>query len=772
MLAECRKGLKAMARSKIRKSHSWSFFVAVLGVALATVICWTGLTIPSPKGKPLPIYGSKDIRLGIDIRGGVEAVFAPKDYNGVPTDRELKSVVSVLEKRLDGLQILDRDVIPVPQSGRVIVRFPWKSTEKNFNPEEAMKELGQTAQLTFKDPDGNVVLTGSDIASADALADTRDGSSFVSLNLKADGAKKFAEATGRLLGKTISINMDDTQLSAPVVQAKILDGKAQITGMKDAQSAAKLANQINAGALPFSITAISSNAISPKLGSNALSVMIMAGFVAMLIIFIFLLERYRIAGIVACIALIAQIVGILLAISIPQQTLTLQGIAGIILSIGMGVDANIIICERIREELRSGTPTQTAIHYGFDRAFASILDGNVTVAFASICLMVFGTGSMLSFGYSLLTGVILNLFCGAYLSNTMMRSLANFRAMRKPSLYRVSEKMIKEESTIRSEEKDMYTIANRLAPFYGFSFYKNRHRFLGFSLALIIIGCLAWVIFGAQLSIEFKGGSIIRYTVTGEGKINTEKLSDIASDKLGVPVVVQDSTSVTTKERSLSVSVSGNKALLPEDLVSLRDTISQNAGKDIKLTLADSNVVDPYIGRETLFNGLLALVVAAVLIVLYVWVRFRRISGLSAGAFSLLALLHDVLIAFLTFIVARYALNDTVIAVVLSILGWSVNDTIVIFDRIRENSKLFGSKVNLPDLVDLSIRESCSRSIYTSLCSFIAVLVAFVFALLNGITSIVQFSLPMMVGIIVGSYSSVALATVYWAQYIVTKKRR
>ncbi|WEG36559.1 protein translocase subunit SecD [Amygdalobacter nucleatus] len=760
-----------MARTKIRKSHSWSFFVAVLCVALATILCWTGLTLPAPKGKTLPLYGAKDIRLGIDIRGGVEAVFAPKDYSGTPTDRELRSVVSVLEKRLDNLQILDRDVIPVPQSGRVIVRFPWKSNEQNFNPEEAMQELGQTAQLTFKDPDGKVVLTGNDVASADAMADTRSGSSFVSLDLKPEGAKKFADATSRLLGKPISINMDDKLLSAPIVQAKIMDGKAQITGMEDAQSAARLANQINAGALPFSITAISSNAISPKLGNDALRVMILAGLVAMVIIFIFLLERYRLAGIVACVALVAQIVGILLVISIPQQTLTLQGIAGIILSIGMGVDANIIICERIREELRSGTPTQTAIHYGFDRAFASILDGNVTVAISSICLMAFGTGSMLSFGYSLLTGVILNLFCGAYLSNTMMRSLAVFKPLRKTSLYRVSDKMIAKESKIRSEEKDNYTIANRLAPLFGFSFYKNRYKFLAVSIALIAIGLVSWAIFGTKLSIEFKGGSIIRYTVTGEGDINTEKLSDVASEKLSVPVLVQDSTSVTTNERSLSVSVSGNKALLPEDLVALRDLLSKEAGENIKLTVADSNVVDPYIGRETLFNGLLALIVASVLIVLYVWIRFRRISGLSAGAFSLLALIHDVFIAFLTFIVARYALNDTVIAVVLSILGWSVNDTIVIFDRIRENSKLFGAKVSLPDLVDLSIRESCSRSIYTSVCTFIAVLVAFVFAAANGITSIVQFSLPLMVGIIVGSYSSVALATVFWAQYIVNKRK-
>lgn len=761
-----------MARSKMRKSHSWSFFVAVAVVALATLLTWTGMTLPAPNGGTLPVYGARDIRLGIDIRGGVEAVFAPKDYDGVPTEKELNSVVSVMEKRLDGLQILDRDVISVPQSGRVIVRFPWKSSEQNFNPEAAMQELGQTAQLTFKDPSGNIVITGNDVASADAVADPNTGRSVVSLTLKGEGAQKFAEATGRLIGQVISINMDDQKLSEPVVQTKISDGKAQITGMKDAQSAARLANQINAGALPFSITAVSSNAISPTLGSNALHVMVIAGFVAMLVLFAVLLYLYRLAGFVACIALLAQIVGILLAISIPQQTLTLQGIAGIILSIGMGVDANIIIAERIREEIRSGTPTQTAIHYGFDRAFSSILDGNVTVAIASICLMVFGTGSMLSFGYSLLTGVILNLFCGAYLSNTMMRSLATFKGLRKPYLYRVSAKMIEKDRIVREEEKEAWKIADRLAPMYGFSFFKNRYKFLAVSAVLVVVGLVCWAIFGAQLSIEFKGGSIISYTVSGDAEINTEKISDTLAADLGVPVIVQDSTSVTTNERSLSVSVSGNKALSPEELTQMKDSITAELPEGMTINLSDSNVVDPYIGRETLLNGLLALAIASVLIVLYVWIRFRNISGLSAGTFSLLALLHDVLIAFLTFIVAKYALNETVIAVVLSILGWSVNDTIVIFDRIRENSKLFGQKVSLPFLVDLSIRESFSRSIYTSLCSFIAVLVAFVFAVVYGITSIVQFSLPMMIGIIVGSYSSIALATLFWAQFMMSKKHK
>ncbi len=758
-------------KNKIRRSHSWTFFVAALLIIVATIISYTGIMVPEPGGDVVPLYGSKDMRLGIDIRGGVEAIFAPKDYDGVPSEEQLRSVVSIMEKRLDNLSIYDRDVISVPQSGRVIVRFPWKSSDDSFNPEAALAELGATAQLSFKEDNGDVVITGKDVKRAYPEVVNRNNENVVGLELTDEGARLFEEATGRLVGKKIGIYMDSSLLSNPVVQTKISGGRATITGMQNAEEAVKLADQINAGALPFAIEPISSSAISPSLGSNALNVMVKAGLVSFLVLCIFLIAYYRLAGFVACFALLAQVVGILLAISIPQQTLTLQGIAGIILSIGMGVDANIIIAERIKEEMRTGAGCRLAINSGFDNAFSSILDGNVTVAISAICLMIFGTGSMLSFGYSLLAGVILNLFCGAFLSNTMMRSLAEFDILRKPSLYNASEKQVERERKLKEGKTSDIEKAFAVIPLKKFDFYKNRYKSLVLSVILLVVGFASLLIFKANLDIQFSGGSIITYSVNNADLIDEEKAADVAEEKLGMLVTAQKTRSVSTEENSLVINVAGNNALTPEQQANLKEAL-QTAFPDAALEVADANVVEPFIGRETLINGLYALLIASVLIVLYVWVRFRTISGPSAGIFSLAALLHDVLLAFFVFIVFRMAINDTVLAVVLSILGWSVNDTIVIFDRIRENARLYGRDLSLDRVVELSIHQCLGRSINTSLCSFIAVFIAYVFALIYGISSIQQFALPMMVGLIVGSYSSIFLATPFWASWKLKQNKR
>lgn len=420
---------------KIKNSRKSTFFIVALIIAILTVICATGVNLPEPGGTKLRLHGAGEMRFGIDIRGGVEAVYAPKDFKGKPSDDQLQAINKIMQTRLDNLNILDRDIITDRQNGFVIVRFPWKTGEKSFDPAKAMKELGETARLTFQDEQKHVLLEGKDVKKATHEVNVQTGENIVSLELTSEGAKKFATATKENLNKQIAIYMDDKMISNPRVQAVITDGKAIISPMENAQAAVDLADKINAGALPFDITAISSSSISPSLGNNALHVMVMAGIVAFILLCIFLLLYYRLPGFVAILALTAQVVGILLAISIPQQTLTLQGIAGIILSIGMGVDANVIISERIKEELRGGAPLRTAIASGFDRAFSSILDGNVTVAISAICLMIFGTGAMLSFGYSLLVGVILNLVCGATLSHLMTASLACFKGLRKTWLY-------------------------------------------------------------------------------------------------------------------------------------------------------------------------------------------------------------------------------------------------------------------------------------------------------------------------------------------------
>ena len=422
-------------KGKLVKGHRRTFFVLTAVVILAVLVCLYGVVLPTPGGKRVSVHGAKEIRFGIDIRGGVEAIYVPTEYEGKPTEAQLSSIRAVMETRLDNLGILDRDVIIDSTNGRVVVRFPWKSGDNNFDPDTAIEELGETALLTFKDPSGNVVLTGSDVESASGGVDPQTGNNIVLLRLKPEGEAKFSEATGQLIGQQISINMDEQMISNPTVQTKITGNEATITGMSGPEEAIELANKINAGALPFAITATSSSTISPQLGSDALDVMIRAGAVAFVMLCLIMLARYRLNGFVATIALTAQVSGILLAISIPQQTLTLQGIAGIILSIGMGVDANVIISERIQEELVKGNNVRSAVEIGFDQAFSSVLDGNVTIAIAAACLIIFGSGSMLSFGYSLLVGVVLNLVCGATLSHHLTRSLVQFDGLRKPAMF-------------------------------------------------------------------------------------------------------------------------------------------------------------------------------------------------------------------------------------------------------------------------------------------------------------------------------------------------
>jgi protein-export SecD/SecF family membrane protein len=377
----------------------------------------------------------REIRFGIDIRGGVEAVFEPRDFEGTPSSADLDSARSVLELRMDNLQILDREITVDKGNGRILVRFPWKSDETDFNPEVALMELGEMARLTFRDPSGAIVLEGNDVAQSYAAVNQQTSEPIVELVLSSAGAAKFTEATGRLIGQVISIYMDDIVISEPVVRTQITGDRAYIDGSFTIQEAVALAEKINAGALPFALQSISSSSISPTMGQDALRVMLQAGLYAFLAICLFMLLYYRLPGFVACFALLGQVVGILLAISIPQQTLTLQGIAGIILSIGMGVDANVIISERIKEELRSGCSLQTALSNGFTRAFSSVLDGNVTVAIAAIILMIFGSGSMLSFGYSLLVGVILNGITGVTASRLMIGALSQINKLQNPWLY-------------------------------------------------------------------------------------------------------------------------------------------------------------------------------------------------------------------------------------------------------------------------------------------------------------------------------------------------
>jgi protein-export SecD/SecF family membrane protein len=407
----------------------------------ALVIAWIaffGLRIPLGDNFAIDIPGASQMRFGIDIRGGVDAVYQPVGLDRVPTSDELESARSVIEVRLDQKNILDRDVTVDRTNGDIIVRFPWKSDETDFNPQKAISELGETAKLSFRDSDGKVLVDGAHVTKS-VVASNGKGGYDVALTFDAEGKKLFAEATTRLIGKPIAIYMDEVKISEPTVQNAITDGEGVITngqvGNESLKEASDLAQKIAAGALPFSMEARNYSTISPTLGAGALNIMVTAGIIAFLLISILLIIYYKLPGVIACIALLIQVTGQLLALSIPQISLTLPGIAGVILSIGMGVDANIIIGERISEEIKSGRKTHTAIAAGFKNAFSSVFDGNITVMIVAIILMILGSGAMLSFAYSLLTGVLLNFLAGVTASHLMMRSLSLFPKLSSEKLY-------------------------------------------------------------------------------------------------------------------------------------------------------------------------------------------------------------------------------------------------------------------------------------------------------------------------------------------------
>ena len=458
----------------MRKAGKPMFFIVVLLIATFTYLSLIGAKSYYGDKETVYFKGAGDIRWGIDIQGGVEAVFAPEAGAKNVTPENMDSAKGIIDTRLVYNNITDYDIYADKTHNQIIVRFPWKSGETDFDPQAAVQELGETAILTFCEgtTKDTVILTGAvDVEKAEpnyVSADPSQSNGYtgyvVSLKLKPSGVSKFAEATGRLTGQQISIWMDDAMISAPNVNEKISDGSCIITGMATKEDAQDLAAKINAGSLPFKLTVDNSKLqiITPTMGTQALDIMLLASIIAFALVCVMMILRYRAPGVVACIALLGQVGGMLACVSgffssIPSFTLTIPGIAGIILSIGMGVDANVITSERIKEELATGKTLDGAIDAGYENGFSAILDGNVTVIIVSIVLMgAFGppdslpakivsplmfmfnssiTGSIYSFGYTLLMGVIFNFIMGVVASRLMLKGLSRFKAMRRLTFY-------------------------------------------------------------------------------------------------------------------------------------------------------------------------------------------------------------------------------------------------------------------------------------------------------------------------------------------------
>ncbi len=679
----------------------------------------------------------QDIRFGIDIRGGVEAVFKPETDEAV-TDNELESARSIIETRLDNKKITDRE-ITIDKDGRyIIVRFPWKSDETDYDPETAITELGETALLTFRDPEGNVMVEGKNVTSAKPESRNENGINeyIVSLIFDNEGATKFEEATGNLVGQQMGIYMDETLISNPVVQTRISGGQAIITGMDDYEEAKDLADKINAGALPFSLETKSFSTISPSLGQNALQVMIYAGVIAFIIVCIFMLAFYRLPGFVACLTLLLQTVLQLLAISVPQFTLTLPGIAGIILSVGMAVDANVIISERISEELKKGETVRSAVRRGYQKAFTAVLDGNITTAIVAVVLMIFGSGTMLSFGYTLLVGVIVNCFIGVNVSRFVLTSLVEYDAFNTEKVF--------------IHKKDKADI----------KFFENKKIFAIVTVVLFVAGAAIIGLRGIKLDTQFTGGTVLEYTVDTQ-TIDTEAVAKAVNGAINRDATVQVSNSQAGT--TVVVTLAGNSGLTPDEQSKAGDAIGTLLNiKDLEPS--QTFAVEPYVGAKALRNAGIAIIIAFVGILLYVGFRFAALSGLSAGLTAIIALLHDVCIVLFAFALFGIPLGNSFVAVVLTIIGYSINDTIVVYDRIRENRNM-DSKLSIAELVDRSVSQVLARSINTSITTLFCVLVILVASVMYRISSIYQFSLPMLVGLVAGCYSSICIAAALWASW-------
>ena len=763
-----------------RKGKSWPLFVVAILIVLFSLTAILGVSYTYGDTKNAYVKGASDIRFGIDIRGGVDVTFMPAD-DVEATDAQMAAAKTVIEDRLVGLGITDYESYVDNNKNRIIVRFPWKSDEADFNPQTAIDEIGTTAKMVFRkgsSSTGEEILSGDDVASASAAYNETEGW-VVQLKFNSDGASAFAAATTELAANngTISIWLDDSNISTATVNEAITGGEAIIKGNFDQDSASTLANQINSGSLPFALSAESYSTISPSLGAKSLDVMVQAGIIAFILVALMMIFRYRLPGTIAVISLMGQVAATLAVVSgyfsvFPGSTLTLPGIAGIILGIGMGVDANVITAERIKEELAKNKTLEGAVNSGFKMGLTPIIDGNVTIVIVAAILMgAFGptdgfwakvfnpiffwfgpstAGTIYSFGFTLLTSVLLNFVFGVWATRVMIRGAVHFKPLRKAWLFGG-----KKEGG-----------ANFKTP--SINFIGNRKKFYTFSCALIAVVLVFCAVFGVKMDVEFKGGSMI--TLAYEGDVDLNDLKSAIGSELGKSDLTLQTGSDISGNQTLTVTLPGSDTLTTEQLDNLLASMNEQY-PDNNFVQNEVSNVDATIGNEFLLKSVVALVAACVLILLYVAYRFRKIGGLKAGSTAIVALLHDMFVVFGVFVILRIPLNGNFIAALLTILGYSINDTVVIYDRIRENSALYGKKqMSLAELVNLSINQSFARSLMTSITTCLALGVVCVISVIYRLDSIYSFAFPLLFGMVSGVYSTICIATPLWVDWKNKKK--
>lgn len=702
--------------------------VTVLLIALLVVYGFLAYTVGFGWGDT-KTGAAQNIKLGLDLAGGVSVTYQTKDKN--PDAEDLKDTIYKLQKRAESYST-EAEVYQ-EGSNRINIDIPGVS-----NAEEVLEDLGNPGSLYFMTPDGETVLTGTDVKSARARTatdrETNATTYLVELNLTDEGAEKFAEATAANVGKSIAIIYDGEMVSSPTVKSAITGGQAQIDNMESYEAADELASMIRIGSLKLELETLRSNVVGAKLGMDAIDTSLLAGFIGLVLIMIFMIIIYRIQGVSASLALAGYVGLMLFVLNAFDITLTLPGIAGIILSIGMAVDANVIVFERVKEELTSGKNVDAAIRGGYKKALSAIIDGNVTTLIAAFVLAWRGSGTVKGFAQTLAIGIVLSMITALFVTRIFATAFYMF-GCKKVGMYGVK----KEAKT--------------------FDFVGKKKICGIISGAVILAGIVFMVIHGVNkdgifnYSLDFVGGSST--TVTFDKELSLDEIN-----KDVVPVfektvkgsvqtqAVRDTTEVVFKTRTLSQEE--RKEIYAELESALKVDTEKIQAEDISSTVSSEMKVDAIIA------------VALATICMLIYIRFRFKDFRFAGS-SVLALLHDVLVVLAFYAVARVSVGNTFIACILTIVGYSINATIVIFDRIRENmnNSMTGDEETLKEIANKSISQTLSRSIYTSLTTFIMVF----FLYILGVTSVKEFALPLIVGIICGAYSSVFLAGALWQTF-------
>lgn len=731
-------------------------------ILLCILVLLLGVTYIDLFGVDASGTGSaSDISLGLDLAGGVSITYQVVG-DEEPSATDMSDTIAKLQKRVENYST--EAIVYQEGTDRINIEIPGVSDANAI-----LEELGRPGSLYFiaqTDADGNqnytaqyaqnadgtvgvvytlnktidelladgsILVQGTDVKEANAGSiQTNMGSEYaVSLTMTEEGKEKFAQATQNAYskGESLAIYYDGSIISAPNVNAAITDGNAQISPMESYEKAENLASTVRIGGLKLELEELHSKVVGAQLGVDAIETSLKAAVIGVIIVMIFMCIVYLIPGIASSIGLLSYVALVVLLLNGFDMTLTLSGIAGIILSIGMAVDANVIIFARIREELAAGKTVQTAIKTGFDKALSAIIDGNITTLIAAAVLLLLGPGSVKGFAQTLALGIVLSMFTALVVTRYILYAF--------------------------------YALGIRNEKFYGvgrehkvLNIVSKKGIFFGISAAVILAG---FVVMGVNkvntgdalnYSLEFKGGTattVVFQEAMSLEKANSEvvpKIEDLTGSTVQIQTV-QDSNEVIFKTNSLNMEQ--------------REALNQMFESDFGVAESQitSETISSTISDEMKSDTILAVVVAIVCMLIYIRIRF---SDIRFGISSILALVHDVLVVLAFYAAARISVSNTFVACMLTIVGYSINATIVIFDRIRENMAVMTSKDDLKDIVNKSITQTMSRSIFTSLTTFVMVAVLYIL----GVTSIRDFAMPLMVGIVCGAYSSVCLAGSFW----------